>query len=107
MEWARGRCVHSEGYDLPPSPSPAPIDGRTGTVWAIRKANDYTRLGGLAGFIGLYAFPIFNKEARDGELDGTLHIQTRMFDATLEDPPTGSAASTLAGWLTQREGKGE
>ena len=64
-------------------------------------------LGDWQGFIGLYAFTILNKDAGDGELDGTLHIQTRMFDATLEDPATGSAASTLAGWLAQREGKGK
>lgn len=30
-----------------------------------------------------------------------------MFDATLEDPATGSVASMLTGWLAQREGKGK
>ena len=64
-------------------------------------------LGDWDGFIGLYAFTILSKEAGDGELDGTLRIQTRMFAATLEDSATGSAASTLAGWLAQREGKGK
>ena len=64
-------------------------------------------LGDWSGFIGLYAFTILDKEAGNGELNGTFHIQTRMFDATLEDPATGSAASTLAGWLAQREGKGK
>jgi PhzF family phenazine biosynthesis protein len=64
-------------------------------------------LGDWSGFIGLYAFTILHKDAGNGELNGTLHVQTRMFDATLEDPATGSAASTLAGWLAQREGKGK
>jgi len=53
-------------------------------------------LGEWAGFVGLYAF--FERE------DGIL--RTRMLDGVLEDPATGSAASTLAGWLAQRKGPG-
>lgn len=45
------------------------------------------------GFAGMYAF--FVRE------DGL--VCTRMIEGTLEDPATGSAASTLGGWLTQRQ----
>ncbi|KAJ6598234.1 hypothetical protein DFH09DRAFT_1243799 [Mycena vulgaris] len=48
------------------------------------------------GFAGLYAF----YERGDGIL------RTRLFDGPLEDPATGSAASTLGGWLAQRRGPG-
>ncbi|KAJ7182829.1 hypothetical protein C8R43DRAFT_911397 [Mycena crocata] len=48
------------------------------------------------GFAGLYAF----HERADGV------VQTRMFDGPVEDPATGSAASTLCGWLGQRRGHG-
>ncbi|CAK5276696.1 unnamed protein product [Mycena citricolor] len=48
------------------------------------------------GFAGVYAF----FERADGV------VRTRMFDGTLEDPATGSAASTLAGWLALRRGPG-
>lgn len=48
------------------------------------------------GFCGLYAF----YERADGI------VRTRMFDGTLEDPATGSAASTLAGWLAKERGRG-
>ena len=55
-------------------------------------------LGEWAGFVGLYAF----YEREDGM------IRTRMFDRTLEDPATGSAASTLGGWLAKtRKGEGK
>lgn len=53
-------------------------------------------LGEWSGFCGLYAF----YERADGI------VRTRMFDGTLEDPATGSAASTLAGWLAKRRGRG-
>ncbi|GLB37746.1 putative phenazine biosynthesis-like protein [Lyophyllum shimeji] len=53
-------------------------------------------LGEWAGFLGVYAF--FERE------DGT--VRTRMFDGSLEDPATGSAASTLAGWLARKKGQG-
>ncbi|KAJ7251132.1 hypothetical protein B0H12DRAFT_1119696 [Mycena haematopus] len=49
------------------------------------------------GFAGIYLF----HERPDGT------VRTRMFDATLEDPATGSAASTLGGWLALRRGLGE
>lgn len=54
-------------------------------------------LGDWSGFVGLYAF--FERE------DGV--VRTRMFDGALEDPATGSAASTLAGWLATRKGEGK
>ncbi|KAF9527267.1 hypothetical protein CPB83DRAFT_856657 [Crepidotus variabilis] len=53
-------------------------------------------LGDWASFVGLYAFVVRE--------DGV--IRTRMFDGAVEDPATGSAASTLAGWLAQRKGPG-
>ncbi|KAJ7705592.1 hypothetical protein B0H17DRAFT_671638 [Mycena rosella] len=48
------------------------------------------------GFAGLYAFV----ERADGG------VRARMLDGPLEDPATGSAASTLGGWLAQRRGPG-
>ncbi|RDB25992.1 hypothetical protein Hypma_006104 [Hypsizygus marmoreus] len=53
-------------------------------------------LGEWDGFVGVYAF--FERE------DGIL--RTRMFDGSLEDPATGSAASTLGGWLGKKKGPG-
>jgi PhzF family phenazine biosynthesis protein len=49
-----------------------------------------------AGFAGVYIF----YERPDGV------VRTRMFDGRLEDPATGSAASTLGGWLALRRGPG-
>lgn len=54
-------------------------------------------LGDWAGFLGVYAF----YERSDGV------VRTRMFDGTFEDPATGSAASTLAGWLAKKKGPGK
>lgn len=55
-------------------------------------------LGEWGDFVSLYAF----YEREDGVL------RTRMFDRTLEDPATGSAASTLCGWLAKtRKGEGK
>jgi PhzF family phenazine biosynthesis protein len=54
-------------------------------------------LGEWAGFVGVYAF--FERE------DGV--VRTRMFEGSLEDPATGSAASTLGGWLGKRKGPGK
>ncbi|KAJ7934399.1 hypothetical protein B0H13DRAFT_1591638 [Mycena leptocephala] len=48
------------------------------------------------GFAGIYVF----YERGDGM------VRTRMFDGVLEDPATGSAASTLGGWLAVRRGLG-
>ncbi|KAJ7621351.1 hypothetical protein FB45DRAFT_139773 [Roridomyces roridus] len=47
------------------------------------------------GFQGVYAF------YEDGG-----RVRTRMFDAALEDPATGSAASALGGFLGRRKGLG-
>ncbi|KAF8962115.1 hypothetical protein BDZ97DRAFT_1826444, partial [Flammula alnicola] len=65
---------------LQPSPEPLTVPG----------------LGEWGGFVGLYAF-----YEREDEV-----IRTRMFDGTLEDPATGSAASTLGGWLGKQRGEG-
>lgn len=54
-------------------------------------------LGEWQGLVGLYAF-------YEGE--GGL-VRTRMFMDTVEDPATGSAASTLAAWLGKRKGPGK
>ncbi|KAJ7444538.1 hypothetical protein B0H11DRAFT_2341933 [Mycena galericulata] len=48
------------------------------------------------GFAGIYVF----YERDDGV------VRTRMFDGVLEDPATGSAASTLGGWIAVRRGPG-
>ncbi|KAF5353987.1 hypothetical protein D9756_007071 [Leucocoprinus leucothites] len=70
---------------------------------ALRRLKGYTKrilvpwLGEWQGFVGLYAF----YEREDGV------VRTRMFSETLEDPATGSAASTLAGWLGKRKGPGK
>ena len=53
-------------------------------------------LGEWEGLLAVYAF--FDKG------DGVL--RTRMFHGTLEDPATGSAASTLAGYLAEKKGAG-
>jgi len=53
-------------------------------------------IGEWGSFVGLYAF----YEREDGV------VRTRMFDGALEDPATGSAASTLAGWLAKKRGQG-
>ncbi|KAJ3573493.1 hypothetical protein NP233_g2403 [Leucocoprinus birnbaumii] len=53
-------------------------------------------LGEWEGLVILYAF----YEREDGI------IRTRMFLETLEDPATGSAASTLGAWLAKRKGPG-
>ncbi|KAJ6482512.1 hypothetical protein C8R45DRAFT_303490 [Mycena sanguinolenta] len=56
-----------------------------------------TKLGAWGvGFAGIYLF----HERPDRT------VRTRMFDGTLEDPATGSAASTLGGWLALRRGPG-
>ncbi|KAJ6551197.1 hypothetical protein B0H19DRAFT_1072950 [Mycena capillaripes] len=56
-----------------------------------------TTLGAwAAGFAGIYIF----YERDDGV------VRVRMFDGTMEDPATGSAASTLGGWLALRRGPG-
>jgi len=53
-------------------------------------------LGKWEGLLAVYAF--FDKE------DGV--VRTRLFHGTLEDPATGSAASTLAGYLAEKKGEG-
>jgi len=53
-------------------------------------------IGDWAGFVGIYVF----YEREDGV------IRTRMFSGNLEDPATGSAASTLGGWLGTKRGPG-
>jgi PhzF family phenazine biosynthesis protein len=53
-------------------------------------------LGDWQGYSAVYAFV----EKEDGSL------KTRMFDASIEDPATGSAASTLAGYLGEKRGAG-
>ncbi|KAG6816421.1 hypothetical protein H0H87_006158 [Tephrocybe sp. NHM501043] len=58
---------------------------------------DVPFLGEWAGFVGVYAFALGS--------DGV--VRTRMFDGALEDPATGSAASTLAGWLATKRGHGK
>ncbi|KAF7369198.1 Phenazine biosynthesis PhzC/PhzF protein [Mycena venus] len=55
------------------------------------------RLGAWGvGVVGIYLF----HERANGV------VRVRLFDGTLEDPATGSAASTLGGWLALRRGLG-
>ncbi|KAK2463972.1 hypothetical protein APHAL10511_004023 [Amanita phalloides] len=66
-------------------------------------------LGDWAPFVLLYAFVIIKEEEGAGgdDVNGVFHIQTRMFTGDFEDPATGSAASTLAGWLALKKGRGK
>lgn len=54
-------------------------------------------LGEWSGFSALYAFV----QKQDGS------IRTRMMEGTFEDPATGSAASTLGGYLATQKGPGK
>jgi PhzF family phenazine biosynthesis protein len=51
-------------------------------------------------FVGLYFFAWLGVEE-----DGVAKLRTRMIEGALEDPATGSAASTLAAYLSLMEGK--
>ncbi|KAF7369334.1 Phenazine biosynthesis PhzC/PhzF protein [Mycena venus] len=63
----------------------------------LRIPDARARLGAWGvGFAGIYMF----HERADGV------VRVRMFDGPLEDPATGSAASTLGGWLALRRGPG-
>jgi len=53
-------------------------------------------VGDWAAFVGIYVF----YEREDGV------VRTRMFAASVEDPATGSAASTLGGYLATKRGEG-
>ncbi|KAG7098300.1 hypothetical protein E1B28_000262 [Marasmius oreades] len=53
-------------------------------------------LGEWEGYTGLYLYVVL--------ADGT--VRTRMFDGLVEDPATGSAASTLAVYLAEKKGEG-
>ncbi|KIY66405.1 Diaminopimelate epimerase-like protein [Cylindrobasidium torrendii FP15055 ss-10] len=54
-------------------------------------------LGEWKGFCGLYVFYRCEDES----------IRVRMFEGKFEDPATGSAASTLCGWLAEQKGDGK
>lgn len=51
-------------------------------------------------FAGTY----FYVRLADSE-DGTLNLRTRMIEGLLEDPTTGSVASTVTGYLSLKQGK--
>ncbi|KAK7473243.1 hypothetical protein VKT23_001341 [Stygiomarasmius scandens] len=55
-------------------------------------------LGEWKGFASAYIFVVM----KDG-----VTVRTRMFEGTFEDPATGSAASTLCGYLAKKKGPGE
>ncbi|KAE9393215.1 Diaminopimelate epimerase-like protein [Gymnopus androsaceus JB14] len=61
----------------------------------VRIPNEH--LGAWSGFSSLYIFVVL--------ADGVT-VRTRMFEGTFEDPATGSAASTLCGWLGKQKGPG-
>lgn len=56
-------------------------------------------LGAWQGFSGLYVFVVLSESDE-------VTIRSRMFEGTFEDPATGSAASTLCGWLGKKKGPG-
>ncbi|KAF8651383.1 hypothetical protein AX16_004806 [Volvariella volvacea WC 439] len=61
-------------------------------------------LGEWEGFVGLYTFWVDkdNIQTQAGGEVERVRVRTRMFDGIEEDPATGSAASTLAGWLAKK-----
>ncbi|PFH45527.1 hypothetical protein AMATHDRAFT_200539 [Amanita thiersii Skay4041] len=95
------------------------VKGMTFILLALKSTEALGRMGGYTyrttvpglgewdGMLGVYAFVILGEgEGVDG-VDGIIYVQTRMFVGPLEDPATGSAASTLAGWLGIMKGKGK
>ncbi|KIK69276.1 hypothetical protein GYMLUDRAFT_53727 [Collybiopsis luxurians FD-317 M1] len=59
-------------------------------------------LGAWAGFSSVYVFVEFPGV----DDDEVMTVRTRMFEGNFEDPATGSAASTLCGWLGKKKGPG-
>ncbi|KAI5888235.1 Diaminopimelate epimerase-like protein [Schizophyllum commune H4-8] len=69
-------------------------------VFPTRVRPAHGALGDWEGLVGVYAF------VRLGEEGNTIKLRTRMMIGPSEDPATGSAASTLAGWLGKQKGPG-
>ncbi|KAF9025237.1 Diaminopimelate epimerase-like protein [Hymenopellis radicata] len=75
------------------------------SVEALEKMQPYVErikvpdahLGEWKGFSSIYVFV---------HTEGGV-IRTRMFEGSFEDPATGSAASTLCGWLAEAKGDGQ
>ncbi|KAH6912780.1 hypothetical protein BKA70DRAFT_1184050 [Coprinopsis sp. MPI-PUGE-AT-0042] len=53
--------------------------------------------------VALYAFCVLSSTDMH---DGVLRVRSRLFDGTVEDPATGSAASALGGYLAKKRGRG-
>ncbi|KAL1741239.1 hypothetical protein HDZ31DRAFT_45878 [Schizophyllum fasciatum] len=70
------------------------------TVFPTRVRPAHGALGDWEGLVGVYAF------VRLGEEGSTTKFRARMMLGPLEDPATGSAASTLGGWLGKQKGPG-
>ncbi|KAL1703248.1 hypothetical protein EV121DRAFT_281235 [Schizophyllum commune] len=70
------------------------------SVFPTRVRPAHGALGDWEGLVGVYAF------VRLAEEGNTTKFRTRMMLGPLEDPATGSAASTLAGWLGKQKGPG-
>ncbi|KAF5355511.1 hypothetical protein D9758_006416 [Tetrapyrgos nigripes] len=67
-------------------------------LYAERVKIPNEHLGEWKGFSSLYLFVVME--------DGVT-VRTRLLDGGLEDPATGSAASTLCGYLSKKKGPGE
>ncbi|KAF9063425.1 hypothetical protein BDP27DRAFT_1232175 [Rhodocollybia butyracea] len=63
-------------------------------------------LGAWRGFSALYVFVLDDANSQEASERGLTTVHTRMFEGGFEDPATGSAASTLCGWLAARTLKG-
>ncbi|KXN89186.1 hypothetical protein AN958_06113 [Leucoagaricus sp. SymC.cos] len=68
-----------------------------GKLQRVAQSIEVPWLGDWQGLVSLYAY----YEREDGV------VRARMFEGTLEDPATGSAASALSGWLAKRKGPGK
>lgn len=56
-------------------------------------------LGDHAGLLGVYSYVRLGMSTSSDDTVMTTKVQTRMFDGSLEDPATGSAACALASFL--------
>jgi PhzF family phenazine biosynthesis protein len=58
-------------------------------------------------FVAKYYFVVLkgNVEGGEGKGEQVVRVRTRMLEADMEDPATGSAASALGSWLALREGR--
>lgn len=75
--------------------------GRVGPVVGELKLPSTTGKEWVGPCVALYAFCVLSSTD-----ESVLRVRTRLFDGTVEDPATGSAASALGGYLAQKKGQG-